>query len=75
LDLRLKLAGTSLGNLYPLTGVPLPASPPYTTDGHLIANLRQSDGATFHYEAFNGTIGSSDIHGDLTYVASQPRPK
>ncbi|ALI02038.1 outer membrane assembly protein AsmA [Pseudomonas sp. FW306-02-F02-AA] len=75
LDLRLKLAGTSLGNLYPLTGVPLPASPPYTTDGHLIANLRQSDGAKFHYEAFNGTIGSSDIHGDLTYVASQPRPK
>lgn len=75
LDLRLKLAGTSLGNLYPLTGVPLPASPPYTTDGHLIANLRQADGATFHYEAFNGTIGSSDIHGDLTYVASQPRPK
>lgn len=75
LDLRLKLAGTSLSNLYPLTGVPLPASPPYTTDGHLIANLRQADGATFHYEAFNGTIGSSDIHGDLTYVASQPRPK
>ncbi|ROM96114.1 AsmA family protein [Pseudomonas brassicacearum] len=75
LDLRLKLAGTSLGNLHPLTGVTLPPSPPYTTDGHLIANLRQADGATYHYEAFNGTIGGSDIHGDLTYVASQPRPK
>ncbi|MCU1749147.1 AsmA family protein [Pseudomonas sp. 6D_7.1_Bac1] len=75
LDLRLKLAGTSLGNLYPLTGVTLPASPPYSTDGHLIAKLRESDGATFRYEAFNGTIGGSDIHGNLTYVASQPRPK
>ncbi|MDP0995726.1 AsmA family protein, partial [Klebsiella pneumoniae] len=27
LDLRLKLAGSSLGNLYPLTGVTLPDSP------------------------------------------------
>jgi uncharacterized protein involved in outer membrane biogenesis len=29
LDLRLKLAGASLGNLYPLTGVTLPDTPPY----------------------------------------------
>jgi uncharacterized protein involved in outer membrane biogenesis len=75
LDLRLKLAGNSLGNLYPLTGVTLPDSPPYATDGHLSANLRASEGAKFSYEDFNGTIGSSDIHGNLTYVASQPRPK
>lgn len=75
LDLRLKLAGTSLGNLYPLTGVTLPDSPPYATDGHLTAKLRDSAGATFSYQDFNGKIGDSDIHGNLTYVASQPRPK
>ncbi|WP_338648864.1 AsmA family protein [Pseudomonas sp. ML2-2023-3] len=75
LNLRLKLAGTSLSNLYPLTGVTLPDSPPYSTDGHLIAQLRDPGGATFSYENFNGKIGSSDIHGDLKYVASQPRPK
>ncbi|MEB0046473.1 MULTISPECIES: AsmA family protein [unclassified Pseudomonas] len=75
LDLRLKLAGSSLANLYPLTGVALPASPPYATDGHLIAKLHDADGAQFRYEAFNGKIGSSDIHGNLAYVASQPRPK
>jgi hypothetical protein len=75
LDLRLKLAGTSLGNLYPLTGVTLPDSPAYATDGHLIAKLHEPDGASFRYEAFNGKIGSSDIHGDLAYVASKPRPK
>ena len=75
LDLRLKLAGTSLSNLYPLTGVTLPDSPPYSTDGHLTAKLREASGATFSYENFNGKIGSSDIHGDLKYVASQPRPK
>ncbi|MBP5945903.1 MULTISPECIES: AsmA family protein [Pseudomonas] len=75
LDLRLKLAGDSLGNLYPLTGVTLPDTPPYATDGHLIARLHDEAGAKFTYEKFNGKIGSSDIHGDLTYVASQPRPK
>jgi len=75
LDLRLKLAGSSLGNLYPLTGVTLPDSPPYATDGHLIAKLHEPGGASFKYEAFNGKIGASDIHGDLAFVASQPRPK
>jgi len=75
LDLRLKLAGSSLGNLYPLTGVTLPDTPPYATDGHLIAKLHEAGGAVFRYEAFNGKIGDSDIHGSLAYVASQPRPK
>ncbi|MHC8364207.1 AsmA family protein [Pseudomonas sp. LS2P72] len=75
LDLRLKLAGTSLGNLYPLTGVTLPDTPPYETDGHLIAKLQEAGGGVFRYEEFNGKIGQSDIHGSLTYVASQPRPK
>ncbi|WP_273822148.1 AsmA family protein [Pseudomonas asplenii] len=75
LDLRLKLAGNSLGNLYPLIGVTLPDSPAYETDGHLIARLHEPTGATFKYEQFNGRIGTSDIHGDLSYVASQPRPK
>ena len=75
LDLRLKLAGSSLSNLYPLTGVTLPDSPPYSTDGHLIAKLHEPGGAVFTYENFNGKIGSSDIHGELRYAASQPRPK
>ncbi len=75
LDLRLKLAGNSLANLYPLTGVTLPDSPPYATDGHLSAKLREPGGAVFRYQGFNGKIGNSDIHGDLAYVASTPRPK
>ncbi|RON25384.1 AsmA family protein [Pseudomonas lini] len=75
LDLRLKLAGASLGNLYPLIGVTLPDTPPYATDGHLIAKLHEPGGAVYRYEEFNGKIGESDIHGNLTYVASQPRPK
>lgn len=75
LDLRLQLSGASLGHLYPLTGVTLPDTPAYSTDGHLQADLRDADGATFRYLGFNGRIGDSDIHGDLTFVAGQPRAK
>jgi uncharacterized protein involved in outer membrane biogenesis len=75
LDLRLRLSGSSLGNLYPLTGVTLPDSPAYETDGRLIARLHDPAGASFRYESFNGKIGDSDIHGNLGFVASQPRPK
>ncbi|MFS0825803.1 AsmA family protein [Pseudomonas phoenicis] len=75
LDLRLRLSGQSLGNLYPLTGVTLPDTPPYSTDGRLQANLHDANGASFKYQDFNGKIGDSDIHGELAYVASQPRPK
>ncbi|CNJ37381.1 protein YhjG [Yersinia aldovae] len=74
LDLQLTFSGASLDNLYPLIGVLLPATPPYNTDGRLIARLKQAGGAVYHYENFNGKIGDSDIHGSLTYTASQPRP-
>lgn len=75
LDLQLKLSGTSLSNLYPLTGVTLPDTPPYSTDGQLSAELKGENGATYHYRDFNGRIGDSDIHGDLTYVTGEPRPR
>ncbi|TKI07299.1 AsmA family protein [Martelella alba] len=74
LDLRLKLSGNSLGDLHGLTGVVLPDTPPYATDGHLIAHFQGKEGNRFRYEKFNGRIGQSDIHGSLEYVQSQPRP-
>lgn len=75
LDLRLQLAGTSMANLFPLTGVTLPDTPAYETDGRLKAELHDSGGAQFHYENFNGKVGDSDLHGDLVFVNRQPRPK
>ncbi|WP_454878972.1 AsmA family protein [Serratia inhibens] len=75
LDLRVKFSGDSLGNLYALTGVLLPNTPPYSTDGHLIARLHEKGGAVFQYQKFDGKIGDSDIRGNLKYVASEPRPK
>lgn len=75
LDLRLKFSGQTLSDLYGLTGVLLPQTPPYSTDGHLSATLHDKNGAIYRYQNFNGEIGDSDIHGSLTYQASKPRPK
>ncbi|MCT4712067.1 AsmA family protein [Enterobacteriaceae bacterium H11S18] len=74
-DLRLKFSGDSLGNLYDLTGVLLPDTPPFETDGHLLAKIDTEKGSVFRYQNFNGRIGDSDIHGSLTYSQGKPRPK
>lgn len=75
LDLRLALSGASMSDLFPLTGVTLPDTPPYATDGHLIARLQEAGGPVFHYRNFNGKVGNSDLHGSLTFTAGKPRPK
>ncbi|MBO1112657.1 AsmA family protein [Bordetella petrii] len=75
LDLRLELSGATMSDLYPLTGVTLPDTPRYATDGRLSARLHEPGGAVFHYRDFNGKVGASDLHGDLTFTAGAPRPK
>ncbi|MNX62207.1 putative assembly protein [compost metagenome] len=75
LDLRLKLSGASMAQLYPLTGVTLPDTPPYSTDGHLVAKLQNPGGAVFDYKGFNGKVGNSDLHGDISFALGAPRPK
>lgn len=74
LDLRLQFSGQSLSQLHKLTGIVLPDTPPYSTDGHLSAELKRAKGAIYRYQNFNGKIGDSDIHGSLTYQVIKPRP-
>ncbi|MCA8477589.1 MULTISPECIES: AsmA family protein [Burkholderia] len=74
LDLRLWLQGTSMSHLYPLTGITLPDTPPYATEGRLIGNFKRN-ASTFRYEHFNGRVGGSDLGGTLTYAQRDPRPK
>ncbi|MBN1084104.1 AsmA family protein [Erwinia aphidicola] len=74
-DIRLRFSGDTLANLYGLTGILLPDTPPYETDGHLTARFQQKGGPVFRYQNFNGHIGDSDIHGSLTYTQGKPRPK
>ncbi|WIX32870.1 AsmA family protein [Salinicola sp. JS01] len=74
IDLDLTFAGQNLGDLYRVIGVTLPDTPPYSTRGHLSADLATRDALTFRYRDFDGQVGDSDIHGDLTYTLGKPRP-
>jgi len=72
-DLRLWLAGTSMAKLYDVTGITLPETSPYATDGRLVGQFRAS-GNVFKYEDFTGRVGGSDLGGTLVYVSREPRP-
>ncbi|MEX3934674.1 AsmA family protein [Paraburkholderia phymatum] len=72
-DLRLWLQGTSLDHLYDLTGITLPQTPPYATEGHLIGNFKQG-GSVFRYENFTGRVGGSDVNGTVVYTQRETRP-
>lgn len=74
LNLRLKMSGANLANLYPLTGVVLPDTPPFSTDGHLTGNLHKG-GSVFNYRHFNGKVGASDLHGSIMFTTAPPRSK
>lgn len=73
LDLNLKISGTSAAHLYTLTNIVLPETPPYATDGHLVGTLN-AHGGTWRYEKFNGTLGSSDVHGTAVYESRSEKP-
>ncbi|MFL9927145.1 AsmA family protein [Herbaspirillum lusitanum] len=72
-DLRLSLSGASMAHLFPLTGVLLPETPPFATEGHLIGQIGANQ-STWTYEKFSGKVGASDVGGTLKYEAKKPRP-
>src|SRR5690606_10833851 len=72
-DMRLKLSGASMADLYPLTGITLPKTPPFATEGHLTGVLNEA-GGKWTYDKFSGKLGDSDLSGTLTYEGKQPRP-
>jgi uncharacterized protein involved in outer membrane biogenesis len=73
LDIQLWLSGVSLAHLYPVTGVTLPDTPPYATQGHLIGQF-DKNGDVFRYENFTGRVGGSDLGGNIVYTGRRPRP-
>lgn len=68
-DVQMALRGGSLEQLYPLLGIALPATPPYSTKGHLVHS-----GSTLRLEQFSGRVGSSDIAGFVQVVTGGKRP-
>jgi uncharacterized protein involved in outer membrane biogenesis len=74
MDLQVMLKGASMADLYELTGLVLPNTPPFQTRGRLIGSLAPGK-AVWEYRDFDGTVGNSDLHGSLTYTSAKPRPK
>lgn len=74
LDFQVALQAASMADLFDLTGIVLPNTPPFQTRGHLIGNLAP-ERATWEYRDFRGTVGESDLQGSLTYTSAQPRPQ
>jgi AsmA family protein len=72
-DLRLWLQGESMAHLYNLTGVTLPETPPYATEGRFVGAFHPG-ASEFRYEQFTGRVGGSDLNGTLAYVQRTPRP-
>src|SRR5256885_7123046 len=63
-----------MADLFPLTGLLLPRTPPFDTNGHLVGSLEPGR-AVWDYEEFDGRVGQSDLRGTLHYASGKPRPK
>lgn len=60
----LSLQGQDLNDLYLLTGITLPNTPPYRLSGAL-----KRDDSTWTFNDFSGRVGASDLSGDVKVEA------
>ena len=74
MNLQVMLKGASMADLYALTGLVLPNTPAFQTKGQLQGSL-QPGRAVWDYRDFTGTVGQSDLHGNLRFVSGAPRGK
>jgi hypothetical protein len=68
--LKLEFSGPDMAQLYPLTGIPIPQTPPFTIAGNL-----DYAASRIRFTNFQGRVGSSDLGGDITVDPhASPRP-
>ena len=84
-DLQIRLSGDSLDRLYAASGVPLPATRAFSTQGSLTIQRAEAAGAgktdrdnvtkawDWRYERFTGKVGESDFAGDAHYYRGPPK--
>lgn len=63
------ISGRNLADLYDLTNLALPGSPPYHISGTLAR-----DGTLYRFTNFSGVVGDSDLHGNLAIDTSGDVP-
>jgi uncharacterized protein involved in outer membrane biogenesis len=68
-DVQLAFSGDDMSSLYPLIGIPIPATPPFDIKGSL-----DLAGPYIKFHHIEGRLGSSDIEGDLDVAPGQGRP-
>jgi AsmA family protein len=70
LEATFRLSGSDLADVYYLTGLALPNTPPYEVSGTLVR-----DKLLFKVDDFRGRLGCSDIAGDVAIDTGPQRPK
>ena len=69
IDMQLALSGDNLNQLFPLTGIALPATRDYVAQGHLV---RKDN--VLRYDEFTGRVGTSDLAGWWQVKTGGKRP-
>jgi uncharacterized protein involved in outer membrane biogenesis len=70
LRVNFRASGNDMADLYYLTGLAIPNTPPYD-----IAAAVERSGAKFHVTDIDGAFGKSDVHGTLDIDTAAERPK
>jgi hypothetical protein len=68
-DADISFSGSNLSDLYYLTGLAMPRTPPY----RITAQLTR-DNALYRLHNLAGTVGASDLHGELTVDVAGVKP-
>lgn len=68
-DGRVKITGADLNDLYGLTGLALPNTPPYAVSGRLMRR-----GTLYRMDQASGRIGDSDVAGEVSVETRGERP-
>src|SRR3546814_14411934 len=66
MNVDLEIAGPTLAALFPILGIGLPETPPYSLQEHLA-----QQGKVFAFENFKGVVGDSDLSGNLRFDNSR----
>jgi AsmA family protein len=68
-DVTLDIQGDDMANLFPLTRLVFPSTPPYRLKGHL-----KHEGEVWSFSNFSGRVGGSDLSGNIRVDTEPKRP-